>query len=78
MKEYFTNKDFNSLGVKMVNKINFTSASIDQIRKIIGVEKVLNISNINIIASAITCKNILNSENDIMEKALEESVRKSF
>jgi hypothetical protein len=62
----------------MVNKLNFISASIDEIRKIIGVEKVLNVSNINIIASAITMKNILNSENDIMEKALEDSVKKNF
>jgi hypothetical protein len=62
----------------MLKKINFVSASIEEIRKITGVEKVLNVSNINIIASAITMKNILNSENDIMEKALEDSVKKNF
>lgn len=78
IKEYFSSKDFNSLWVKMINKINFVSASIDEIRKITGVEKVLNISNINIIASAITMKNILSSENDIMEKALEESIKNNF
>jgi hypothetical protein len=78
IKEYLTSKDFNLLGIKMLKNIDFVSASIDEIRKISWIEDILKISNINIIAQIITTKNILNSENDIMEKALQESVKNTL
>ncbi|MDQ7009134.1 MAG: hypothetical protein Q9M94_02485 [Candidatus Gracilibacteria bacterium] len=73
IKDYLLQKDFNLLGVKMLKKIEFSSASIEEIRKIIGVEKILNASNINIISQIITTKNIVQSENDIMEKAIQKT-----
>ena len=76
IKEYLSQIDFNKLWVKMIWKINFVSASIDEIRKITDVENILKVSNINIIAQIITTKNILTAENDIMEKALQQSIEK--
>ena len=62
----------------MLKKIDFKPASIEEIRKISWVEKILKVSNINIIAQIITVKNILKSENDIMEKALYESIENNI
>ena len=78
IKEFLSSKDFNSIWVKMLKKIIFESASIEEIRKISWVENILKISNINIISQIITIKNILKSENDIMEKALEKSMINKF
>jgi preprotein translocase subunit SecE len=78
IKDYFIKKDFNSLWVKMLKKVNFVSASIEEIRKITWVEDILNISNISIISQIITTNNILNSENDIMERALEKSIENTL
>jgi len=78
IKEYLSSKDFNLLWVKMLKKIDFKSASIEEIRKISWVEKILKISNINMIAQIITVKNILKSENDIMEKALYKSIENNI
>jgi len=76
IKEYLSQVDFNKMWVKMIWKINFVSASIDEIRKITAVEDILKVSNINIIAQIITTKNIISCENDIMEKALQQSILK--
>ena len=78
IKDYLSKLDFNSLWVKMLKKINFVSASIEEIKKISWVEDILKISNINIISQIVTTKNILNSENDIMEKALQESIKNNI
>lgn len=76
IKEFLLQKDFTILWVKMLKKINFISASIEEIKKISWVENILKISNINIIAQIIITKNILESENDIMEKAIQKTQEK--
>jgi len=76
LKDYLSQINFNIYWVKMIWRINFISASIEEIRKISSVEEILKISNINIISQIITTKNFLSSENDIMEKALQQSTEK--
>lgn len=78
IKKFLKEKNFNDFGVKMIKNITFNSIVIDENKNISWIDKILNNSNLNIIASAISYKNIIMSENNIMEKALEKSVKKNF
>ena len=77
IKEFLLTKNLWDYWIKILNnKINFLSASIDEIKKISNVENVLNFSNINIIASAVAYMKIYSSKNWIIGKALEKSIEK--
>ena len=78
IEDFLRQKDFNSMWVKILKNINFKTVSIEQIKKIWEIEKILNISNINIVSQIIATNNILLYSNNLTQKILKDFIEKKI
>ncbi len=75
IKEHISRIDFSKYSIKMLKKVKFIPVSIDEIKKIVWVEDILSISNINLIAQIITTSQMLSSKKDPIEQALKKCLK---
>ncbi len=61
---------FSKNGVKILKPVSFITASTEEIKKIIWVEEILNISNINLIGQIVATQKMLSKKKDPVEHAL--------
>lgn len=75
IKDYLSSIDFNKRWVKFINKLNFLDISIDNLKKIEWVEKILNLSNVDLISQVLSTEFILNSKNNLIENMLKKIIK---
>lgn len=76
IKEHIININFWKYWVKMIKNVEFIDISIKQIKKIIWVEDILKVSNINLISQIIATGKMLSRKKDPIEQALKKSLEK--
>ena len=75
LQEHIKSINFSKYNIKILKPISFITASTSEIKKIIWVEDILSISNINLIGQVVATQKMLSKKKDPVEQALKKFLK---